>query len=151
MYVSSLSWRTPPPTPYLADPPSWLAPPWLADPPPCDGWLGRSAFALTKRTCFEMNNASKRKNISQTENHRKLLFIYMCCCVEHGGAMLPGSCQRCPVRCGFISAICAELVSSDLACSRLTAVAAQSRTLTAHKRIQGPRSPLPLRFCFSKS
>ncbi len=34
-------------------PPPWLAnPPWLADPPPPhDGWLGHSAFALTKRTC----------------------------------------------------------------------------------------------------
>ncbi len=29
----------------LADPPGWL-------PPPRDGWLGRSAFALTKRTCY---------------------------------------------------------------------------------------------------
>ncbi len=26
-------------------------PPWLT-PPPCDGWLGRSASTLTKRTCF---------------------------------------------------------------------------------------------------
>ena len=45
-------------------PPGWLIPPWLTDPPwladpplagwtpPCDGWLGRSAFALTKRTCL---------------------------------------------------------------------------------------------------
>ena len=42
-YVSSLSWRDPPP---LA---GW---PPLADYPPSrDGWLGRSAFALTKRTC----------------------------------------------------------------------------------------------------
>ncbi len=35
----------PPPTP-------WLTPlPWLAN-PPRDGWLGRSAFALTKRICL---------------------------------------------------------------------------------------------------
>ncbi len=27
-------------------------PPWLAD-PPHDGWLGRSASTLTKRTCFQ--------------------------------------------------------------------------------------------------
>ncbi len=32
----------------------WLTPPgWL--PPPHDGWLGRSAFALTKRTCFKQS------------------------------------------------------------------------------------------------
>ncbi len=49
----SLSWSTLPlasllpPPPWLADPPGWLA-----DSPPRDGWLGRSAFALTKRTCF---------------------------------------------------------------------------------------------------
>ncbi len=48
MYVSSLSrgWLAGWP-PWLADPP----PPPLAD-PPRDGWLGRSAFTLTKRTCF---------------------------------------------------------------------------------------------------
>ncbi len=39
----------------MEEPPGWLTP-WLAD-PPClawerDGWLGRSAFTLTKRTCF---------------------------------------------------------------------------------------------------
>ncbi len=40
-------------------PPGWLAdPPWLADPlagyPTLrDGWLGRSASTLTKRTCLE--------------------------------------------------------------------------------------------------
>ena len=39
MYVS-LSWRTP-------HPPGWLTP------PPRDGWLGRSAFVLTKRTCWD--------------------------------------------------------------------------------------------------
>ncbi len=38
--VSLLSWRTPPP--------------WLATPPPRDGWLGRSASALTKRTCCSL-------------------------------------------------------------------------------------------------
>ncbi len=41
--------------PWLATPSHpWLVdPPWLADPPPPrNGWLGRSAFALTKPTCF---------------------------------------------------------------------------------------------------
>ena len=38
--------------PWLADPPAWLAT------PPRDGWLGRSAFALTKRTCFQCARVS---------------------------------------------------------------------------------------------
>ena len=39
-------------------------PPWLADPPlagyppPCDRWLGHSAFTLTKHTCFGKKQAS---------------------------------------------------------------------------------------------
>ncbi len=34
----------------VEDPPWLVDQPWLAD-PPRDGWLGRSTFALTKRTC----------------------------------------------------------------------------------------------------
>ena len=43
------SWLTPPPW-LLA---GWLTPPLAGyPPPPRDGWLGRSAFTLTKRTCL---------------------------------------------------------------------------------------------------
>ncbi len=51
MSVSLSSWRPPP---CKADPPAGLPPTGL-NPPPWwqrDGWLGRSAFTLTKRTCF---------------------------------------------------------------------------------------------------
>ncbi len=60
MYVSSvwLSWRTPPPLP----------------PPPClawehNGWLGRSAFTLTKRACYSCH--------ALCEKHKKLLTLFL--------------------------------------------------------------------------
>ena len=38
-------------------------PPWLATPPPHDGWFGRSAFALIKRTCFLVCETKLRTGI----------------------------------------------------------------------------------------
>ena len=41
-------------------------PPWLATPPPRDGWLGRSASALTKRTCFNCRQLSDKNDNNVT-------------------------------------------------------------------------------------
>ena len=54
-----LSWRTPPPNNHTT--PGWLPPhphhpPWLANPSIRDGWLGRSASTLTKRTCSSVSS-----------------------------------------------------------------------------------------------
>ncbi len=43
----------------MEDPP----PGWLADPPSCDGWLGRSASVLTKRPCFGFVDWPKTQNL----------------------------------------------------------------------------------------
>ena len=64
--VDGLEDPPPPAPPWLADPP------WLATPPPRDGWLGRSAFALTKRTC----SFSSDKTKAETKGKRKPAF---CC------------------------------------------------------------------------
>ena len=47
----------PPPHPLASCPPSWLAD------PPRDGWLGRSAFALTKRACSRRRQCGWRDGV----------------------------------------------------------------------------------------
>ena len=54
---------------------------WLVfAPPPCDGWLGRSAFALTKRTCSDacLTRTFRWDPASQGSCVCVCVFVFMC-------------------------------------------------------------------------